>query len=120
MKRTTVLRIALLLPCVWGRVESFFNIDTREPIIRLSPAGQNLSHFETYGEDFFGFAIALHRTEQILDGDGAQEAAAKTRLHLLIKNTWPFNFRIVCTCCWFVGVCVCVCVCVHTMTVHFG
>ena len=79
MKRTTVLRIALLLLCVWGRAESFSNIDTREPIIRLSPAGQDESHSEEYGEDFFGFAIALHQTEPFLNGDGAREAAAKTR-----------------------------------------
>jgi integrin alpha 8 len=81
MEKSSVLRIgAILLLYTWGKVEGFFNIDTREPILRRSPGLLNESHLETYGPDYFGLGIALHEYEMILDGDGASEAAGKTRV----------------------------------------
>ena len=71
-----VLALLLSLLCtnrVQGQTENnVFNVDTREPIVVLSPAGQNVA-------DFFGFAIALHQMEDVVDGDGPMDAAGKTR-----------------------------------------
>ena len=79
MERSRTLTFALLLLCLWGGAECFFNTDIREPILRVSPGVLNDSHFVAYGEDFFGFAIALHQVEVVDPGDGAQETARKTR-----------------------------------------
>lgn len=77
--RTAFLCIVAIVICTWGEVESFFNTDTREPILRLSPAVVNESHSQEYGEDFFSFALAFHQLEVVSGSDAPLEAASKTR-----------------------------------------
>ena len=79
MEPCLVLALVLLLCTsrVQGQTENnVFNVDTREPIVVPSPAGQNAT-------DFFGFAIALHQMEDVVDGDGPMDAAGKTRCALV-------------------------------------
>lgn len=77
--RSAFLQFVALFLCTWGEAESFFNTDTREPILRLSPGVQNASHLQTFGEDLFGFAIAFHTLEDVLESDSPLVAANKTR-----------------------------------------
>ena len=81
MEQGSGIRVAvvLLLMLVLQQAESQSNIDTREPILRRSPGMLNEAHFNTHGEDLFGFAFAIHEFEEIMPVDGAEEAAGKTR-----------------------------------------
>ena len=55
------------------------NIDRRSPIVRRSPGRLNTKHYGRYGGDLFGYALALHETEEVGEDDSGQEAARKTR-----------------------------------------
>ena len=77
--RTAFLQFVALLLSTWGEAQGFFNTDTRDPVVRLSPANMNMTHVETFGRDFFGFAFAFLTVEDILETDGPLAAANKTR-----------------------------------------
>ena len=47
------------------------NVDTRVPIVRISPDSGN--------SDAFGFALALHRIDQVNPADDLTTAISKTR-----------------------------------------
>jgi integrin alpha 8 len=81
MERANGLRVAaVLVILVLRQAEGQSNIDTRLPIMRRSPGRTNESHYESHLDDLFGFAFAFHEMEEILSGDGAEQAAGKTRL----------------------------------------
>ena len=80
MERANGLRVAaVLVILVLRQAEGQSNIDTRLPIMRRSPGRTNESHYESHLDDLFGFAFAFHEMEEILSGDGAEQAAVKTR-----------------------------------------
>ena len=80
MERANGLRVAaVLVILVLRQAEGQSNIDTRLPIMRRSPGRTNESHYENHLDDLFGFAFAFHEMEEILSGDGAEQAAGKTR-----------------------------------------
>ena len=81
MERASAVRVAvvLLLMLMLRETESQSNIDMREPILRRSPGMLNETHFNTHGDDLFGFAFAFHEIEEIMPGDGVEVAASKTR-----------------------------------------
>ena len=80
MERANGLRVAaVLVILVLRQAEGQSNIDTRLPILRLSPGRLNESHYENHLDDLFGFAFAFHEMEEIESGDGPEQAAGKTR-----------------------------------------
>ena len=60
-----------------GLIKAQANIDTRVPIVRISPDSEN--------NDAFGFALALHRIEQVNDTDDLMTAVSKARYEMLAK-----------------------------------
>ena len=64
---------AVLTLLAWRTAESVIdNVDRLEPVVRMSPEDGSSG-------DQFGFALALHSTEDIAEDDSPQEAAGKTR-----------------------------------------
>ena len=63
-RRGAVGSLLLVLAVMFGRASSVANIDTLEPIIRVSPDVSS-------NEDWFGYSIALHQLQDstVLAGD---------------------------------------------------
>ena len=72
-------RIACLLClslCVWRGVaqQNLDNIDTKEPVLRVSPARS-----PGEGNDYFGWTAIFHATQELTSGESFQTAQEKIR-----------------------------------------